>query len=91
MRTEPGRRDEVAALLLRSADALRAFGCRSYVVGVSDSDADVIWVTEVWESKEAHDASLDLPEAQDAIAAAMPLLTGEFTRQETTIVGGLGA
>jgi hypothetical protein len=25
-----------------------------------------------------------------AIAAAMPMLTGEFTRQELTVVGGLG-
>jgi quinol monooxygenase YgiN len=50
----------------------------------------VIWVTEVWQSKAMHDASLSLPAAQAAIATAMPLLTGEFTRQELTMVGGLG-
>jgi hypothetical protein len=31
-----------------------------------------------------------LPETRAAIAEAMPMLTGEFTRQELTVVGGLG-
>ena len=54
------------------------------------TDADRIWVTEVWESAEQHAASLQLPETQAAIAAAMPLLTGDFTRLESQVVGGLG-
>jgi quinol monooxygenase YgiN len=70
---------------------LKPGGCRLYVVGVSDTDDDTIWVTEVWESKEKHDASLQLPEAKATISKAMSLLTGEFTRQELTVVGGLGA
>jgi quinol monooxygenase YgiN len=85
-----GHRDEVVAILLSGVDGLRVVGCELYVVGVSDVDRNVIWVTEVWQSKEHHEASLRLPETQAAIAAAMPLLTGEFTRQELTIVGGLG-
>jgi hypothetical protein len=32
---------------------------------------------------------LQLPEAREAIGKAMPLLTGEFTSQELTVVGGL--
>jgi quinol monooxygenase YgiN len=48
-------------------------------------------VTEVWDSKEHHDASLRLPEAKESIAAAMPMLTGEFTSRELTVAGGLGA
>jgi quinol monooxygenase YgiN len=44
----------------------------------------------VWESAEHHAASLQLPGTRAAIAAAMPLLTGEFTRQETQVAGGLG-
>jgi hypothetical protein len=31
-----------------------------------------------------------LPETRAAIGRAMPMLTGEFTRQELTVVGGLG-
>jgi quinol monooxygenase YgiN len=90
MRTRPGHRDDVVAILLRGIDGLRSAGCELYVVSVSDTDQDVIWVTEVWQSKEHHDASLKLPETQAAIGAAMPMLTGEFTSQELTVVGGLG-
>ncbi|MFE2071023.1 putative quinol monooxygenase [Streptomyces sp. NPDC059467] len=90
MRTRPGRRDDVVAILLSAAGSLRELGCRSYVVGLAADDPDTIVVTEVWESKEHHDASLRSPGAKEAIAAAMPMLTGEFTSRETTVVGGLG-
>jgi quinol monooxygenase YgiN len=90
MRTRPGRRDDVVAILLSGTDGLRDHGCHLYVVSVSDTDEDTIWVSEVWESKEHHHASLQLPETKAAISKAMPMLTGEFTRQEMTVVGGLG-
>jgi quinol monooxygenase YgiN len=90
MRTRPGRRDDVAAILVGGADGLRAVGCLLYVVNVSATDPDVIWVYEAWESKEHHDASLRLPETRAAIEWATPMLTGEFTSVETTVVGGLG-
>ncbi len=90
MRTRPGHRDDVVAILLEGTDGLRAAGCQLYAVGVSDTDDDVIWISEIWESKEHHDASLELPETKAAIAAAMPMLTGEFSGQEVRLVGGLG-
>jgi len=90
MKTRPGHRDEVAAILTSGADGLRAAGCRLYVVGLDAADDVTIWVSEVWESKDHHDASLQLPETRAAIARAMPLLTGEFSSRETIIAGGLG-
>jgi quinol monooxygenase YgiN len=90
MRTRPGKRDDVIAHLVKGLDGLPAAGCRSYVVSECPDDAERIWVTEVWESAEHHAASLQLPEIKAAIATAMPLLTGEFTSQETRVVGGLG-
>jgi quinol monooxygenase YgiN len=90
MKTIPGSRDEVVAILLSGADGLRAAGCEAYIVGLADDDDVTIWVTEVWRSKEHHDASLELPEARAAIARAMPMLTGEFTKQELSVAGGLG-
>lgn len=90
MKTKPGCRAEVAALLTAGAAGLRAAGCSHYIVFAADTDPDTVWVTEVWESKEKHDASLQLPETKAAIAKAMPMLTGEFTRQELFVVGGLG-
>jgi quinol monooxygenase YgiN len=90
MRTKPGRRDEVVGILLLGADGLRAVGCELYAVCTDPADTDLIWVTEIWDSAEHHDTSLQLPDVNAAIAAAMPMLTGEFTRQELNVVGGLG-
>ena len=89
MRTTAGHRDDVVKILLSGVDGLREVGCRLYVVGVSETDPDLIWVNEVWESKDHHAASLRLPETRAAIARAMPMLTGEFTGQELTVAGGL--
>jgi quinol monooxygenase YgiN len=90
MRTVPGKRDDVVTLLLGGEDGLRAAGCDLYVVGTSDSDQNLVWVFEVWQSKAHHAASLELPATKAAIASAMPMLTGEFTGQELDIAGGLG-
>jgi quinol monooxygenase YgiN len=90
MKSKPGQRDDVVSILLGGAGSLRAAGCDLYIVSVSDNDDDTVWVTEVWQSKEHHDASLQLPEAKAAISKAMLMLTGEFTSQELTVVGGLG-
>ena len=90
MKTRPGRRDDVVAILLRDVDDLRHAGCHSYIVSVSDADPDTIHVTEVWESSEHHQASLQLPAVRATIDEAMPMLTGEFTGQERDVVGGLG-
>jgi quinol monooxygenase YgiN len=90
MRTTPGDRDKVVAILLRDVDELKAAGCDLYLVALSDADPDVIHVTEVWASKDHHAASLQLPATRAAIAEAMPMLTGDFTSDELTVAGGLG-
>lgn len=90
MRTRSGHRDEVVSILLTAAEGLRAAGCTHYIVTVSATEAETIWVFEVWESKEHHEASLQLPGVKEAIARAMPMLTGEFTGHELDVVGGLG-
>jgi quinol monooxygenase YgiN len=90
MKVKPGHRDDVVGILLSGVEGLRELGCDLYIVSVSETADDIIWVTEVWQSKAAHDASLQLPEARAAIGRAMPMLTGEFSRQELTVVGGLG-
>jgi quinol monooxygenase YgiN len=90
MKTRPGRRDEVVAILLSGVEGLRAAGCELYVISVSEAEEDTIWVTEAWRSKEDHDASLALAETRAAIEAAMPMLTGDRANREVTVVGGLG-
>lgn len=88
--TRSGKRDEVVAILLEGVEGLRAVGCLQYTVAVDPGDEVTIRVSEVWESEEAHAASLQLPETKEAIARAMPMLSGEFEAVATEVRGGLG-
>jgi quinol monooxygenase YgiN len=90
MRTQPGRRDDVVALLTRDVEELRPAGCRVYAVATNGAEPDLVYVYEVWDSKTSHDESLQLPSVKAAIAEAMPMLTGEFDGVELDVVGGLG-
>jgi quinol monooxygenase YgiN len=90
MGVKPGQRDAVVAILMRDVASIRDAGCELYVVGVSAADPDAVFATEVWASREAHRASLDLPSVKQAIAEAMPMLSGEFRQTEFDVVGGLG-
>ena len=74
----PGERDELVAHLTARNTALQQVGCLAYEVGVSDDEPDTVFVLELWESAEAHQSSLALPEVQAAITAARPLLSGAF-------------
>lgn len=47
-------------------------------------------VTEVWESRASHEASLELPVVQQAIARGRPLIAGFGERFVTAPVGGHG-
>jgi quinol monooxygenase YgiN len=85
--TLPGRRDDLVALLTRPSAELRAIGCLLYEVGVSDDDPDTVFVAELWESAEAHQASLELPSVRAAIAEARPLLSGVMGGTRFTVVG----
>jgi quinol monooxygenase YgiN len=76
--TLPGKRDELVAHLIRRTPALGDIGCLAYEVGTDPDEPDTVFVVELWTSAEAHRASLDLPEVQESIAAARPLLSGEF-------------
>jgi quinol monooxygenase YgiN len=88
-KAQPGRGDELAAILLEAAESMRANdACLLYVVG--REDPDTIWVTEAWTDREAHDASLDAPGAKDQIARAMPLIAGIDGRAEYEPLGGKG-
>ena len=74
----PGKREELVAHLTKRSNRLRELGCLAYEVGTNDEDPDTVFVVELWESEQAHRASLALPEVKATIAAARPLLSGEF-------------
>ena len=88
MKIVPGQRDDVISILLESL--VNMPGCLSYVVAKDPTDANAIWVTEVWDSQASHKASLTLPAVQQAIARAKPLIAGFGERFETIPVGGHG-
>ena len=84
----PGRRDDLIAIL---SDAVSNMpGCLSYIIARDSSDETTIWVTEVWDSKESHDASLSLPSVTKAISAARPMISAFGSQVITTPVGGYG-
>lgn len=85
----PGERDELAKLLLQAAESLReAEGALAYVVYFEEADS--VSVFEVWENREAHSASLELPAVQELISQARPLLAGPPSSREIEPLGGLG-
>jgi quinol monooxygenase YgiN len=78
---KPGKRDEMIEVLKSSSGAMP--GCHSYLVMKDSSDADVLWISEVWDSEQSHKASLDLP----AVRASMPqakALVADFERVAIT-------
>jgi len=88
IKSASGQRDALIAILIEATSAMP--GCLSYVVARDAAEADAIWVTEIWESRERHQASLSLPSVQRAIATARPLIAGSGGRFETQPVGGHG-
>lgn len=83
----PGSRDKVVEILVRSSPDLVAAGCLLYEVGTAEDAPDSVFVVELWESSDAHQASLQLPSVQASIKEAMPLLSGEMSGNRFDVVG----
>jgi quinol monooxygenase YgiN len=86
----PGNRDALAGYLLEAAQKMAsAPGCQLYYVSLSPTEPEAVWVSEVWDSKPAHDASLSLPGTRELIAKARPLIAA-MEGTVTTPLGGKG-
>jgi quinol monooxygenase YgiN len=88
MTAVPGQRDALAAILLEGTQAMP--GCLTYVIATDPADLDALWITEVWDRKASHDASLALPAVKAAIAKGRPLIAGFGNQVETVPIGGHG-
>ena len=88
IRAVAGQRDALIAILLDGIGGMP--GCLSYVVAKDPADADAVWITEAWDSRESHAASLQLPQVRDAISRARPIIQGFDSSVETEPVGGVG-
>jgi len=83
-----GKRDELATILINGVSGMP--GCLSYVVARDTLNENALWITEAWESKDKHQASLSLSSVQEAIKLGKPLIESFADRYETTPLGGHG-
>jgi|JI10StandDraft_1071094.scaffolds.fasta_scaffold754353_2 quinol monooxygenase YgiN len=87
-----GKADELEAILLQAAELVKEVaGCNIYVISRDKASADDIWATELWDSKDDHDVSLQDEKVRTLISTAMPLIAVPPTQgQELVAVGGVG-
>lgn len=85
MKAIEGRRDELARIMMEGTSEMP--GCLSYIVANDPTDADALWITEVWDSRDSHEASLRLPSVKEAITKGRPLIAGFGERFETEPLG----
>lgn len=89
--THPGERDQLVKLLLEAAEGLEEYNtCIQYVVSESETEADAVFVSEVWVDKGHHAASLDNEAVISLITKAKPLIKEIKQIQELDILGGKG-
>ncbi|MBT8113826.1 MAG: antibiotic biosynthesis monooxygenase [Arenicella sp.] len=75
MTATSGNGEQLAALMLQASELVAPLkGCKLYLVQLSTSAQDSALITEVWESKEDHAASLSVPAVQEIISRARPLI-----------------
>lgn len=78
-------------ILLEAAEALDDYNtCIQYIISESETEADTVFVSEIWVDKGHHAASLDNPAVQEIIARAKPMIKEIKQIQELDILGGKG-
>ena len=87
----PGQRAEMTDVLLRAAKVVSGLsGCKMYLVCEDVSNENMVWVFEIWDDKEAHDASLLDERVRALIAEARPMMGGAPGGAELRVAGGHG-
>jgi len=83
-----GKADELIKILLNAASDMP--GCKQYIVSKDSIDANSVWISEVWDSDDAHKASLQLPSVQKAMELGKPLISSFGARHIVNPIGGAG-
>ena len=88
---QPGKGNELAGILCDASRLMEnADGCRLYLVALDKANEDRVLITEVWDSKQDHDDSLNYPGVKELIAKAMPLMAGRpEPGTEMHVIGGV--
>jgi quinol monooxygenase YgiN len=87
MTAAAGKGDALVELLL-DAPSLGNEDCLVFLVGRSATNADLVFVTEGWSSREAHARFFAGDVAQAYIARFAPLVAGESVYVDEVPVGG---
>jgi quinol monooxygenase YgiN len=92
LKSRPGSSEKLTQILIDASKLVStAKGCRLYLVSTDETDSDTIWVTEVWDTKEDHNNSLNAEGVKALITQAMPLIDGKPEKgQELEVLGGKG-
>ncbi|WP_337193720.1 putative quinol monooxygenase [Halobacillus litoralis] len=86
-----GERETMVDLLLEAAESLQNLNdCDVYLVNISESEPNAVFVYEVWKSEDAHQASLTLETTQSLIRRAKPFITGMERVETLQTRGGKG-
>lgn len=72
----PGKREELAMMMLEGDILNDMEGCISYIIHAAEDHPDDLWITELWESKEAHAASLKNEKVLELIGRCRYLIAG---------------
>lgn len=86
-----GKRPALVEVLKQAAALVGEISqCRLYIVNEDLANETHIWVYELWDDKQAHDASLSIERIRDLIMQAKPLLAAAPDGAELKMVGGYG-
>ncbi|WP_201714721.1 putative quinol monooxygenase [Rossellomorea arthrocnemi] len=88
---QEGERDTMVDLLLEAADSMKNLDeCEIYLVNISESEPNAVYVYEVWRNENAHQASLTLETTQTLIRRAKPIIAGMERVSTLEAMGGKG-
>lgn len=91
LNAQADRRGELVEILTQAAQLVSGLaGCRMYIVCEELANANAVCVFEIWDDKEAHDASLKDGQVRSLIAQARHLLNGAPEGAELHVVSGHG-
>ncbi|OZB98671.1 putative quinol monooxygenase [Paenibacillus sp. XY044] len=87
---KPGQRDELARMMLESSGTLEDMeGCIYYILHEAEDNSDDLWITELWESQDAHSASLKNEKVLELIGRCRHLIA-EAGGIKVRPIGGKG-
>lgn len=88
---QEGQRETMVDILLEAAESMKSLDeCEVYLVNISESEPNSVYVYEVWSNENAHQASLTLETTQTLIRKAKPIITGMERISTLQTIGGKG-